>query len=68
MPECEYNFRKWAGKKIGNVYQGERLGGAILSTACGSEVYGAELAKGTCIHCGKPIKLVNCRMADLILR
>ena len=53
---CRYYFIKWAGRKCGEKYQGQRVGGAIFNTSCGHEVYGYELLnKPVCILCGEPI-------------
>ena len=59
MPKCEYSFEKWVGRKIGQTYQGERLGGAVFKTSCGSEVYGMELATGRCIYCGRDVEVIE---------
>ncbi len=53
---CKYEFVKWAGKKIGDKYQGQRVGGAVFKTECGTDAYGYELMlKPNCIFCGEPI-------------
>lgn len=65
---CKFRFKKWAGRKIGPKYQGERVGGAILETSCGQETYGAEFALGNCPYCGKPVELVGVEYSDLIIK